>query len=146
MTFYLLITALAFLALYFAVRKLTLNVDEKALLEPVKANIYPEFCDIINEKIQNFKNEVQNDESVLNVSEQKNECLEKFGDLTRKLIFIQTMNLSKKNDSIWQKELFDFLSEFESIINTYLKDGEQKSDELRNALLKEFENLQKKTN
>lgn len=144
MTFYLLMAALSFLMLYFAVKKLTFNIDEKALIEPVKVSIYPEFCDIINEKIQHFKNEVQYDENALNSNEQKNECLEKFGNLTRKLIFIQTMNLSKKNDSIWQNELFDFLKEFESVINAYLKDGERKSDELRNALLKEFESLQKR--
>ena len=73
----------------------------------------------------------------------KDKCLEKLGDLSRKLTFIQTMNLSKKNDSIWQSELFSFLSEFEGVINAHFKDGEQKSDELRNELLSEFERLQK---
>lgn len=143
MTFYLLMAALSFLMLYFAVKKLTLNIDEKALIEPLKANIYPEFCDIINEKIQDFTNEVKHNKDIVILDEQRNECLEKFGDLSRKLIFIQTMNLSKKNDSIWQKELFDFLKEFENTINTYLKDGERKSDELRNALMFEFKKLQK---
>ena len=144
MSFYLLMAALSFLALYFAVKKLTLNIDEKALTEPVKASIYPEFCDIINEKIKDFQNEVKTSDILLQ-SEQRGECLEKFGDLARKLVFIQTMNLSKKNDSIWQSELFGFLSEFERVINAYLKDGEQKSDELRNALLKEFERLKKQS-
>ena len=144
MSFYLLMAALSFLALYFAVKKLTLNIDEKALTEPVKASIYPEFCDIINEKIKDFQNEVKTGDILLQ-SEQRGECLEKFGDLARKLVFIQTMNLSKKNDSIWQSELFGFLSEFERVINAYLKDGEQKSDELRNALLKEFERLKKQS-
>ena len=59
MSFYLLMAALSFLALYFAVKKLTLNIDEKALLEPVKAGVYPEFCEIINDKIQAFKKEIQ---------------------------------------------------------------------------------------
>ena len=144
MSFYLLMAALAFLVLYFAVKKLTLNIDEKALTEPVKASIYPEFCDIINEKIKDFQNEVKTGDILLQ-SEQRGECLEKFGDLTRKLVFIQTMNLSKKNDKIWQSELFGFLSEFERVINAYLKDGEQKSDELRNALMKEFERLQRES-
>lgn len=145
MTFYLLIAALSFLLLYFAVKKLTLQIDEKALTEPVKASVYPEFCDIISQKIKNFQNEVKLSEDALCERTQRGECLEKFGDLTRKLIFIQTMNLSKKNDKIWQSELFGFLSEFESIIKSYLKDGERKSDELRNALLKEFERLQKES-
>ena len=144
MSFYLLMAALSFLALYFAVKKLTLNIDEKALLEPVKAGVYPEFCEIINDKIQAFKKEIQSFENALLDNDKKSEALEKLGDLSRKLTFIQTMNLSKKNDSIWQSELFGFLSEFEGGINAYFKDGERKSDKLRNELLSEFKNLQNK--
>lgn len=143
MSFYLLMAALSFLALYFAVKKLTLNIDEKALLEPVKAGVYPEFCEIINDKIQAFKKEIQSFENALLDNDKKSEALEKLGDLSRKLTFIQTMNLSKKNDSIWQSELFGFLSEFESVINAYFRDGERKSDKLRDELLSEFERLQK---
>ena len=143
MSFYLLMAALSFLALYFAVKKLTLNIDEKALLEPVKAGVYPEFCEIINDKIQAFKKEIQSFENALLDNDKKSEAIEKLGDLSRKLTFIQTMNLSKKNDSIWQSELFSFLSEFESVINAYFKDGERKSDKLRDELLSEFERLQK---
>ncbi len=143
MSFYLLMAALSFLALYFAVKKLTLNIDEKALLEPVKAGVYPEFCEIINDKIQAFKKEIQSFENALLDNDKKSEALEKLGDLSRKLTFIQTMNLSKKNDSIWQSELFGFLSEFEGVINAYFKDGERKSDKLRDELLSEFERLQK---
>lgn len=143
MSFYLLMAALSFLALYFAVKKLTLNIDEKALLEPVKAGVYPEFCEIINDKIQAFKKEIQSFENALLDNDKKSEALEKLGDLSRKLTFIQTINLSKKSDSIWQSELFGFLSEFEGVINAYFKDGERKSDKLRNELLSEFERLQK---
>lgn len=143
MSFYLLMAALSFLALYFAVKKLTLNIDEKALLEPVKAGVYPEFCEIINDKIQAFKKEIQSFENALLDNDKKSEALEKLGDLSRKFTFIQTMNLSKKNDSIWQSELFGFLSEFEGVINAYFRDGERKSDKLRNELLSEFEHLQK---
>lgn len=57
---YLLIAALSFLALYFAVKKLTLNIDERTLLEPIKMDIYPKFCDLIDEKIREFKENVQN--------------------------------------------------------------------------------------
>ena len=143
MSFYLLMAALSFLALYFAVKKLTLNIDEKALLEPVKAGVYPEFCEIINDKIQAFKKEIQSFENALLDNDKKSEALEKLGDLSRKLTFIQTMILSKKSDSIWQSELFGFLSEFEGVINAYFKDGERKSDKLRDELLSEFERLQK---
>ncbi|EAH6904466.1 hypothetical protein HPX15_001652, partial [Campylobacter jejuni] len=108
---YLLIAALSFLALYFAVKKLTLNIDERTLLEPIKMDIYPKFCDLIDEKIREFKENIQNANLTLKNSNQKDEFLEKLGDLSRELTFIQTMNLSNKNDSIWQNELFSFLKE-----------------------------------
>ncbi|HEA8019551.1 TPA: hypothetical protein RXM32_001666, partial [Campylobacter jejuni] len=98
---YLLIAALSFLALYFAVKKLTLNIDERTLLEPIKMDIYPKFCDLIDEKIREFKENVQNANLALKIFDQKDEFLEKLGDLSRELTFIQTMNLSNKNDSIW---------------------------------------------
>lgn len=41
---YLLIAALSFLALYFAVKKLTLNIDEQTLLEPIKMDVYRNFA------------------------------------------------------------------------------------------------------
>ena len=142
MTFYLLMAALSFLMLYFAVKKFTLNIDENALLETPKASIYPEFCDLINEKIVAFKKQIESFENALQDNDKKGECLEKLGDLSRKLIFIQTMNLSKKNDSIWQNELFGFLKELEAVVISYFKDGEKKADELRNELASEFKKLQ----
>ncbi|WHN18931.1 hypothetical protein QMK11_03160 [Campylobacter jejuni] len=138
---YLLITALSFLALYFAVKKLTLNIDEQTLLEPIKMDIYPKFCDLIDEKIREFKENVQNANLALKISDQKDEFLEKFGDLSRKLTFIQTMNLSNKNDSIWQNELFSFLKELENLLLEYLEKGEEEAENLREFLMNEFEKL-----
>ena len=144
MSFYLLIAAISFLLLYFAVKKFTLNIDENTLLEKPKASIYPEFCDLINEKIVAFKKQAQSFENALLDSDKKGECLEKLGDLTRRLTFLQTMNLSKKNDSIWQSELFGFLKELESVVISHFKDGEKKADELRDELANEFKKLQKR--
>lgn len=143
--FWLLIAALSFLFLYFAVRKISFNVDFTAASTPVKvkAVIYPEFCELINLKIQDFKKNAQSFENTLLDNDKKDECLEKLGDLSRKLVFVQSMNLSQKSDEIWQKELFNFLSEFEGVILAYFKDGEKLADTLRDELSKEFENLQK---
>ncbi|MFY4755867.1 hypothetical protein ACOTV8_07490 [Campylobacter jejuni] len=138
---YLLIAALSFLALYFAVKKLTLNIDEQALLEPIKMDIYPKFCDLIDEKIREFKENVQNANLALKISDQKDEFLEKLGDLSRELTFIQTMNLSNKNDSIWQNELFSFLKELENLLLEYLEKGEEEAENLREFLMNEFEKL-----
>ncbi|EAK9927204.1 hypothetical protein A0X74_01050 [Campylobacter jejuni] len=138
---YLLIAALSFLALYFAVKKLTLNIDEQTLLEPIKMDVYPKFCDLINEKIREFKENVQNTNLALKNSDQKDEFLEKLGDLSRELTFIQTMNLSNKNDSIWQNELFSFLKELENLLLEYLEKGEEEAENLREFLMNEFEKL-----
>ncbi|TKX29333.1 hypothetical protein CQA38_04420 [Campylobacter sp. MIT 12-5580] len=141
---YILIAAVAFLVLYFAIKKLTLQIDEKALLEPIKTSLYPEFCDFIDEKIGELKSQIEADLSLLKDENLRAEFLEKLGDLSRKLTFIQTMNLSKKNDEVWQNELFEFLKTLESVIETYLKDGEAKADELRITLMDKFKSLQEK--
>ncbi|HAA1876939.1 TPA_asm: hypothetical protein GD898_01055 [Campylobacter jejuni] len=138
---YLLIAALSFLALYFAVKKLTLNIDEQILLEPIKMDVYPKFCNLIDEKIREFKENVQNTNLALKNSDQKDEFLEKLGDLSRELTFIQTMNLSNKNDSIWQNELFSFLKELENLLLEYLEKGEEEAENLREFLMNEFEKL-----
>ncbi|MFH5292733.1 hypothetical protein [Campylobacter coli] len=138
---YLLIAALSFLLLYFALKKLTLNIDEKALLEPIKSDIYPKFCYIIDERIREFKDGVQNNSFTLKDQDKKDELLEKLGDLNRELTFIQTMNLSNKSDSVWQSELFDFLKELEKLLLEYLENGEEEAENLRENLMNEFEKL-----
>ncbi len=52
---YLLIAALSFLLLYFALKKLTLNIDEKALLEPIKSDIYPKFVILSMKELENLR-------------------------------------------------------------------------------------------
>lgn len=138
---YLLIAALSFLILYFAVKKLSLNIDEQTLLEPIKTDIYPKFCDLIDEKIREFKENIQNANLKLKNPDQKDEFLEKLGDLSRELTFIQTMNLSNKNDSVWQNELFSFLKELENLLLEYLKKGEEEAENLREFLMNEFKKL-----
>lgn len=140
---YILISALTFLILYFYIKKFTNKIDEQTLLEPIKSDVYPKFCDICDEKIRQIKDEVLKENfKFLNI-ENKDEFLEKLGDLSRKLTFIQTMNLSKKNDEIWQNELFNFLKELENLILNYLNNGEKIADDLRNYLFDEFNKLKK---
>lgn len=104
-------------------------------------DIYPKFCDLIDEKIREFKENIQNANLALKISDQKDEFLEKLGDLSRELTFIQTMNLSNKNDSIWQNELFSFLKELENLLLEYLEKGEEEAENLREFLMDEFEKL-----
>ena len=145
--FYLLLATLAFLTLFYALKKLTLQIDiqeENEDLKAPKAEIYPEFCDIISNQISNLKERVNADKLELLEEDKKDKLLESLSDLNRKLTFIQTINLSKKSDEIWQKELFSFLKELEDLLLENLKEGEKEADGLRTFLMNAFENLQKK--
>ncbi|EGG0462569.1 hypothetical protein IDR50_001071 [Campylobacter lari] len=143
MAFYLLISAIAFLILFFAIKKYTLKLDEQALLEPIKNDIYPEFCDLINEEIRNIKNNLLQDTFTLQNENHKDEFLENLSDMNRKLNHIQTMNLSKKNSALWEETLFEFLKEFEKLNEQYLNDSEKINDSIRTSLQEKFSNLTK---
>ncbi|MCV3392204.1 hypothetical protein L8V88_04100 [Campylobacter sp. IFREMER_LSEM_CL2101] len=143
MAFYLLISAIAFLILFFAIKKYTLKLDEQALLEPIKNDIYPEFCDLINEEIRNIKNNLLQDTFTLQNENHKDEFLENLSDMNRKLNHIQTMNLSKKNSALWEETLFEFLKELEKLNEQYLNDSEKINDSIRTSLQEKFSNLTK---
>ncbi|EAK0848196.1 hypothetical protein [Campylobacter lari] len=143
MVFYLLISAIAFLILFFAIKKYTLKLDEQALLEPIKNNIYPEFCDLINEEIRNIKNNLLQNTFTLQNENYKDIFLENLSDMSRKINHIQTMNLSKKSNALWEETLFDFLKELENLNKKYLNNSEKINDKIRNSLHKKFSNLTK---
>ncbi|QOR00854.1 hypothetical protein [Campylobacter sp. 2014D-0216] len=143
MTFYLLISALAFLVLFFAIKNYTLKLDEKKLLEPIKSDIYPEFCDQINEEIRKIKNNLLYNHFQLIDENTKDQFLENLSDMSRKLNHIQTMNLSKKDSILWEETLFDFLKELESINEKYLQNAEQINETTRITLQDKFSNLTK---
>ncbi|WP_258108778.1 hypothetical protein [Campylobacter lari] len=143
MAFYLLISAVAFLILFFAIKKYTLKLDEQALLEPIKNDIYSEFCDLINEEIRNFKNNLLRGTFTLQNENHKDEFLENLSNMSRKLNHIQTMNLSKKSNALWEEALFEFLKEFEKLNEQYLNDSEKINDSIRTSLQEKFSNLTK---
>ncbi|ENQ6654328.1 hypothetical protein ACEQH8_000926 [Campylobacter lari] len=143
MAFYLLISAIAFLILFFAIKKYTLKLDEQALLEPIKNDIYSEFCDLINEEIRNIKNNLLRGTFTLQNKNYKDEFLENLSNMSRKLNHIQTMNLSKKSNALWEEALFEFLKEFEKLNEQYLNDSEKINDSIRTSLQEKFSNLTK---
>ncbi|MCV3426068.1 hypothetical protein L8W60_02230 [Campylobacter lari] len=143
MAFYLLISATAFLILFFAIKKYTLKLDEQALLEPIKNDIYSEFCDLINEEIRNIKNNLLRGTFTLQNENHKDEFLENLSNMSRKLNHIQTMNLSKKSNALWEEALFEFLKEFEKLNEQYLNDSEKINDSTRTSLQEKFSNLTK---
>ncbi|KAA6224641.1 MULTISPECIES: hypothetical protein [unclassified Campylobacter] len=143
MSLYLLISALAFLVLYFGVKKVALIADEQEIASPIKVDIYPKFCDYIDEKIIDLRTKIEKEELKLINEDDKDIFLEKLGDLSRKLTFIQTMNLSKKNDNIWQSELFEFFQNLENLINEFIQNAEELNDNLRQEFANKFEELKK---
>ncbi|EAK9945998.1 hypothetical protein A0Y81_02600 [Campylobacter lari] len=143
MAFYLLISAITFLILFFAIKKYTLKLDEQALLEPIKNDIYSEFCDLINEEIRNVKNNLLRGTFTLQNENYKDEFLENLSNMSRKLNHIQTMNLSKKSNALWEEALFEFLKEFEKLNEQYLNDSEKINDSIRTSLQEKFSNLTK---
>ncbi|WP_257942343.1 putative membrane protein [Campylobacter lari] len=143
MAFYLLISTIAFLILFFAIKKYTLKLDEQALLEPIKNDIYSEFCDLINEEIRNIKNNLLRGTFTLQNENHKDEFLENLSNMSRKLNHIQTMNLSKKSNALWEEALFEFLKEFEKLNEQYLNDSEKINDSIRTSLQEKFSNLTK---
>lgn len=143
MAFYLLISAIAFLILFFVIKKYTLKLDEQALLEPIKNDIYSEFCDLINEEIRNIKNNLLRGTFTLQNENHKDEFLENLSNMSRKLNHIQTMNLSKKSNALWEEALFEFLKEFEKLNEQYLNDSEKINDSIRTSLQEKFSNLTK---
>ncbi|WP_139451925.1 hypothetical protein [Campylobacter armoricus] len=143
MTFYILISALAFLILFFAIKNYTLKLDEKKLIEPIKTNIYPEFCDLINEEMRKIKNKVLQKEIQLKDENKNDEFLEILSNMSRKLNHIQTMNLSKKNNSLWEETLFEFLNKLENFNEKYIKNYEETNEEMRKSLQEKFSALTK---
>ncbi|EGK8090063.1 hypothetical protein IO396_000033 [Campylobacter lari] len=143
MVFYLLISAIAFLILFFAIKKYTLKLDKQVLLEPIKNDIYPEFCDLINEEIRNIKNNLLQNTFTLQNENNKDKFLENLSDMSRKLNHIQTMNLSKKSNALWEEALFGFLKELEKLNEQYLKNSDEINDSIRTSLQEKFSNLTK---
>ncbi|EAH7585479.1 hypothetical protein IO406_001001 [Campylobacter lari] len=143
MVFYLLISAIAFLILFFAIKKYTLKLDEQVLLEPIKNDIYPEFCDLINEEIRNIKNSLLQNTFTLQNENNKDKFLENLSNMSRKLNHIQTMNLSKKSNALWEEALFGFLKELEKLNKQYLKNSDEINDSIRISLQEKFSNLTK---
>ncbi|WP_257906381.1 putative membrane protein [Campylobacter lari] len=143
MAFYLLISAIAFLILFFAIKKYTLKLDEQTLLEPIKNDIYPKFCDLINEEIRNIKNNLLQNTFTLQNENCKDEFLENLSNMSRKLNHIQTMNLSKKSNALWEETLFEFLKKLEKLNEQYLNDSNEINDSIRTSLQEKFSNLTK---
>ncbi|MDO4875488.1 MAG: hypothetical protein Q3967_05435 [Campylobacter sp.] len=146
-TIYLLLAFFAALILYFQIQKLTRKLDEegavpayqKAAQEVLEnlsnAEKYPKFCNVIFKKINSLRQDILF-EDALNSESDKDKALDILEQIREKL-----ETLSKQENLNWESELFAILDELDSFIKINFKNGEDRAEELRDELKKEFDGL-----
>ena len=146
-TIYLLLAFFAALILYFQIQKLTRKLDEegavpayqKAAQEVLEnlsnAKKYPKFCNVIFKKINALRQDILF-EDALNSESEKDQALDALEQIREKL-----ETLSKQENLSWESELFAILDELDSFIKINFKNGEDRAEELREELKREFDGL-----
>ena len=146
-TIYLLLAFFAALILYFQIQKLTRKLDEegavpayqKAAQEVLEnlsnAEKYPKFCNVIFKKINSLRQDILF-EDALNSESDKDKALDILEQIREKL-----ETLSKQENLNWESELFAILDELDSFIKINFKNGEDRAEELREELKREFDGL-----
>ncbi len=146
-TIYLLLAFFAALILYFQIQKLTRKLDEegavpayqKATQEVLEnlsnAEKYPKFCNVIFKKINALRQDILF-EDALNSESDKDKALDALEQIREKL-----ETLSKQENLSWESELFAILDELDGFVRANFKNGEDRAEELRDELKKEFDGL-----
>ena len=146
-TIYLLLAFFAALILYFQIQKLTKKLDEegavpayqKAAQEVLQnlnnAEKYPKFCNVIQKKINALRQDILF-EDALNEASDKDKALDKLEQTRDKL-----EALLKQENANWESELVEILDEIDGFVKANLKNGEDRAEELRDELKKEFDGL-----
>ncbi|WP_107770307.1 aryl-sulfate sulfotransferase [Campylobacter concisus] len=146
-TIYLLLAFFAALILYFQIQKLTKKLDEegavpayqKAVQEVLEnlSNVekYPKFCNVIFKKINALRQDILF-EDALNSESDKDKALDALEQIREKL-----ETLSKQENLSWESELFAILDELDGFVKINFKNGEDRAEELRDELKKEFDGL-----
>ena len=146
-TIYLLLAFFAALILYFQVQKLTKKLDEegavpayqKAAQEVLQnlnnAEKYPKFCNVIQKKINALRQDILF-EDALNEAGDKDKALDTLEQIRDKV-----EALLKQESANWESEQVEILDEIDSFVKLNLKNGEDRAEELRDELKKEFDGL-----
>ncbi|MDA3060460.1 hypothetical protein OFN95_02605 [Campylobacter sp. VBCF_02 NA5] len=126
-----------FLIVGFIVYSQVMRAASRAdMIEEVPNNAkYLSFCDILDSEILALQNLELKDES------QRDEALDEIANLSKELVFIQTMHKNNQSPEIWEEKLFKFLQKCEGVILKYAKDGEKIADNWREKLGSEFAKL-----
>ena len=146
-TIYLLLAFFAALILYFQIQKLTKKLDDegavpayqKAAQEVLQnlnnAEKYPKFCNVILKKINALRQDILF-EDALNEANDKDKALDKLEQIRDKV-----EALLKRENANWESELVEILDEIDGFVKANLKNGEDRAEELRGELKKEFDEL-----
>ena len=146
-TIYLLLAFFAALILYFQIQKLTKKLDDegavpayqKAAQEVLQnlnnAEKYPKFCNVIQKKINALRQDILF-EDALNRAGDKDKALD-----TLEQIRDKAEALLKRENANWESELVEILDEIDGFVKANLKNGEDRAEELRGELKKEFDEL-----
>ncbi|WP_103605385.1 aryl-sulfate sulfotransferase [Campylobacter concisus] len=146
-TIYLLLAFFAALILYFQIQKLTKKLDDegavpayqKAAQEVLQnlnnAEKYPKFCNVIQKKINALRQDILF-EDALNEASDKDKALDQLEQTRDKL-----EALFKQENANWESELVEILDEIDGFVRANFKNGEDRAEELRDELKKEFDGL-----
>ena len=146
-TIYLLLAFFAALILYFQIQKLTKKLDDegavpayqKAAQEVLQnlnnAEKYPKFCSVIQKKINALRQDILF-EDALNEAGDKDKALDKLEQIRDKV-----EALLKRENANWESELVEILDEIDGFVKANFKNGEDRAEELREELKKEFDGL-----
>ena len=146
-TVYLLLAFFAALILYFQIQKLTKKLDDegavpayqKAAQEVLQnlnnAEKYPKFCNVIQKKINALRQDILF-EYALNGAGDKDKALDTLEQIRDKVEV-----LLKRENANWESELVEILDEIDGFVKVNLKNGEDRAEELRDELKKEFDGL-----
>ena len=146
-TIYLLLAFFAALILYFQIQKLTKKLDDegavpayqKAAQEVLEnlnnAEKYPKFCNVIQKKINALRQDILF-EDTLNETSDKDKALDTLEQIRDKV-----EALLKRENVNWESELVEILDEIDGFVKANFKNGEDRAEELRDELKKEFDGL-----
>ena len=146
-TIYLLLAFFAALILYFQIQKLTKKLDDegavpayqKAAQEVLQnlnnAEKYPKFCNVIQKKINALRQDILF-EDALNEAGDKDKALDTLEQIRDKV-----EALLKRENANWESELVEILDEIDGFVKANLKNGEDRAEELRDELKREFDGL-----
>ena len=146
-TIYLLLAFFAALILYFQIQKLTKKLDDegavpayqKAAQEVLEnlsnAEKYHKFCNVILKKINALRQDILF-EDALNEAGDKDKALDTLEQTRDKV-----EALLKQENANWESELVEILDEIDGFVKLNLKNGEDRAEELRDELKREFDGL-----